>query len=225
MNYNLLYLTIGTAALTWLASVKDWKKVIYIAKPGTMLALLAWLWQASHFQGPSIWFALALICSMAGDVFLMLPREQFIAGLIAFLLAHVAYTIGLMPTLPKSNFASFFVVLLVGITAFTLYRRIVAGLHESGQQKMKIPILIYTSAIGLMVTAALLTMVMHNWNPWASLITSGGALFFLISDSWLAWDRFVAPLKNRNLRVITTYHLGQIGLVFGAVLNFIGQWD
>jgi hypothetical protein len=76
-----------------------------------------------------------------------------------------------------------------------------------------------------MVTAALLTMVMHNWNPWASLITSGGALFILISDSWLAWDRIVAPLKNRNLRVITTYHLGQIGLVFGAVLNFIGQWD
>ncbi len=221
MNYNLLFLTMGTAAVNWVASAKDWKKLVYITKPGTMLVLLAWLWQVSHFQGTMIWFAAALIFSLAGDVFLMLPREQFIAGLISFLLGHIAYTIGLMPTLPKINLASFFVALLVGITALRLYRRIAAGLNASGQQKMKIPVLIYTLAIGVMVTAALLTMVMPSWNTLASLVTSTGAIFFLISDSLLAWDRFVAPIKNRNLTVMATNHLGQIGLVFGAVLNFI----
>jgi len=225
MNYNLLYLTISMATLNWIASAYDWKTLVYITKPGTMLVLLAWLWQASHFQGQLIWFALALVFSLAGDIFLMLPREKFIGGLISFLLGHIAYTIGLLPSLPEVNLASIFVALLVGMTAFTLYRSIAAGLYISSQQKMKVPVLIYTLAIGLMVTAALLTMVMPNWNTWASLTVSGGALLFLISDSWLAWDRFVAPLKNRNLRVMMTYHLGQIGLVVGAVINFIVQWE
>jgi len=225
MNYDLLYLTISMATLNWIASAYDWKTLVYITKPGTMLVLLAWLWQASHFQGQLIWFALALVFSLAGDIFLMLPREKFIGGLISFLLGHIAYTIGLLPSLPEVNLASIFVALLVGMTAFTLYRSIAAGLYISSQQKMKVPVLIYTLAIGLMVTAALLTMVMPNWNTWASLTVSGGALLFLISDSWLAWDRFVAPLKNRNLRVMMTYHLGQIGLVVGAVINFIVQWE
>jgi len=225
MNFNLLYLAMGIAALNWLASAKDWKTLVYITKPGTMLVLLAWLWQASHFQGSIMWFALGLIFSLAGDIFLMLPQEKFIAGLISFLLGHIAYTIGLLPKLPGFNLATLLVMLMVSITAFALYHRITANLVISGQQKMKAPILIYTLAIGMMVTAALLTMVMNNWNTWASLTVSGGALLFLISDSWLAWDRFVGPLKNRNLRVMMTYHLGQIGLVVGAVMNFIVKWE
>ena len=32
-----------------------------------------------------------LLCSLAGDVLLMLPRDRFVAGLGAFLLAHVCY--------------------------------------------------------------------------------------------------------------------------------------
>ena len=225
MNYYLLFLTIVTAAVNWLASAKDWKNLVYITKPGTMLILLAWLWQVSHFQGAIIWFAAALIFSLAGDVFLMLPREQFTAGLVSFLLGHIAYSIGLLSILPKFNLASFSVALLVGITAFRLYHRIAGGLNASDQQKIKIPILIYILAIGVMVTAALLTMVTYKWNTWASLTISTGAIFFLLSDSWLAWDRFVAPLKYRKLRVMVTYHLGQIGLVCGAVLNFIVVWD
>ena len=32
--------------------------------------------------------------SLAGDVFLMLPRDAFVAGLAAFLVAHVCYVVG-----------------------------------------------------------------------------------------------------------------------------------
>ena len=40
------------------------------------------------------WFVAALVCSLVGDVLLMLPREQFVAGLSAFLVAHVCYLAG-----------------------------------------------------------------------------------------------------------------------------------
>ncbi|MEN8172188.1 MAG: lysoplasmalogenase [Chloroflexota bacterium] len=221
MNFNLLYLTIGIAMLNWLASAKKWKNLVYITKPGTILVLLAWLWQTGHFQGPMIWFALGLIFSLAGDIFLMLPQEKFMAGLVSFLLGHIAYIIGLTPRILEFNVASYLVMFMVGMTAFRLYRRITANLGSSGKQKTRGPIMIYFTAIGLMVTAALLTMTTSDWNTWASLSVSGGALFFLVSDSWLAWDRFVAPLKNRDLRIMVTYHLGQIGLVIGAVINFL----
>ncbi len=221
MNYNLLFLTISIAGVNWLASSKEWKILVYITKPGAILVLLAWLWQASQFQGNTKWFAIALIFSIAGDILLMIPRKQFIAGLISFLLAHTAYTIGLISSIAEFNLASFFVTILVGITALRFFKRVAASLHASAQKKMAIPIFAYIMVLGVMVTAALMTLVVPTWNTWASLITSAGALFFLISDSWVAWDRFVTPLKNRDLRIMVTYHCGQIGLILGAVLNFI----
>ena len=41
------------------------------------------------------WFVVALVFSLLGDVFLMLPSDAFVAGLSAFLLAHVAYVVAL----------------------------------------------------------------------------------------------------------------------------------
>jgi uncharacterized membrane protein YhhN len=32
-----------------------------------------------------------LVCSLAGDIFLMLPSDRFLPGLIAFLFAHLCY--------------------------------------------------------------------------------------------------------------------------------------
>src|SRR4051794_41583322 len=40
------------------------------------------------------WFVAALVFSLAGDVFLMLPRDLFVAGLSAFLVAHLCYIAG-----------------------------------------------------------------------------------------------------------------------------------
>ena len=41
------------------------------------------------------WFVAALVLSLAGDVFLMLPKDLFVFGLGAFLLGHLAYIVGL----------------------------------------------------------------------------------------------------------------------------------
>ena len=40
------------------------------------------------------WFVAALVFSLVGDVLLMLPREQFVGGLSAFLVAHLCYIAG-----------------------------------------------------------------------------------------------------------------------------------
>jgi uncharacterized membrane protein YhhN len=221
MSYALLWLALIVAVVDWVAVQKRNKPVEYIAKPGVMVVLLIWLWQASAFQGALLWFGLGLLFSMAGDIFLMLPREQFIPGLISFLLAHLAYLVGFNQSAPPINLVSVLLVLLVGITSMQLYRRLAGGLQASGQADLKIPVLAYSAVISLMLISALLSLVRPEWAEGPALVASSGALLFFLSDSFLGWNKFVAPLSYGHLRVIVTYHLGQILIVLGAVSHFL----
>jgi len=45
-----------------------------------------------------------------------------------------------------------------------------------------------------------------------------GALFFVLSDGMLAWDRFVAP-KTKGW-VTVTYHLAQFAIAGAALIQF-----
>jgi alkenylglycerophosphocholine/alkenylglycerophosphoethanolamine hydrolase len=221
MPYFFLALALLIAILDWIAVARSWKSLEYFAKPGVMLALLAWLWQVGGFQGQMLWFAAGLLFSMAGDIFLMLPREQFIAGLVAFLLAHLCYLGGFNPTLPPLNLLSLVLALIVAITAAQIFRRVAGGLDTSGQSALKLPVLVYTIVISLMLLSALLTLLRPEWLPVPALLVSAGAMLFFLSDTFLAWNKFVATLPNGKLRVIITYHMGQILIVLGAALHYL----
>lgn len=220
MNYLLLWIALLVALLDWIAVALRWKTLEYFAKPGVMLALLAWMWQSGAMNGHATWFAVGLAFSMAGDIFLMLPDEKFMAGLVAFLLAHLAYLVGFNSTLPPLNLASLIPAVLVGAVAGQIYRGIAAGLATSGNDKLRIPVQVYSGVISLMLLSALLTLVRDEWNAGPAILVSSGALLFFLSDTFLAWNKFVAPLSYGKLRVIVTYHLGQALIVAGAVIHF-----
>jgi uncharacterized membrane protein YhhN len=221
MPFLFLSIALIVAVIDWIAVAKNWKTLEYFAKPGVMVALLAWLWQIGGFQGQMLWFAAGLVFSMAGDIFLMLPREQFIAGLVSFLLAHLFYLAGFTSAWPPLNLLSLILALIVAITAAQIYRRVAGGLAASGQSGLKMPVLIYTIVISLMMLSALLTLLRPDWLPAPALIASAGAVLFFLSDTFLAWNKFVTPLPYGKLRVIITYHIGQILIVLGAALHFI----
>ncbi len=98
MNLTLIGIAVLFAILDWIAVARKWQIVEYIAKPAVMVCLIAWLVMNSGMTVPLLWFTIGLAFSLAGDVFLMLPKERFIPGLISFLLAHIAYIIGLNTT-------------------------------------------------------------------------------------------------------------------------------
>jgi alkenylglycerophosphocholine hydrolase len=210
------------ASVDWVAVARMDKRLEYFAKPGVMLTLLAAIGFSAGFRGPLLWFGLGVIFSLAGDVFLMLRRERFMAGLVAFLLAHVFYLIGLCISPPQISLAGGIIAVLVGLTGFQLYRSIRSGLLRSNKGNLKLPVMVYATFISLMLLAALLTLVTANevWLPAAALLVSAGALLFYLSDTLLAWNRFVRPLKRARLQVIVLYHLGQALLILGALLNF-----
>jgi len=223
MVESLLLLVLFIAALDWIAIAKAWRRLEYVAKPGVMVALLAWMWAQEGLAGMQAglgWFFLGLTFSLAGDVFLLLPRERFISGLGAFLLGHLAYLVGFNQTLPPVNVASLILLVLVGGVALQLYRRISAGLERKKQSNMKTPVLMYSVVISLMLVSALTTLVRQDWQAAPALLVSAGALLFFLSDSLLAWNRFVTSLPHGQLVVIICYHLGQVGIVLGSAMHF-----
>jgi uncharacterized membrane protein YhhN len=58
------------------------------------------------------------------------------------------------------------------------------------------------------------------WKSFPSALVSMGAALFFFSDVLLAWNKFVRPVKNGRLLNMVSYHLGQIALISGAVLQF-----
>lgn len=223
MDYTLAGTAFAIALVDWLAVWKRWKRLRYIAKPGVMLALLAWLLSAGGLQGQLWWFALGLCFSLAGDVFLMLPQDRFLYGLVSFLLADLCYIAGFNTSLPPINLASLALAGLIAMTGAQIYARLAPALEGRGLTSLKIPVLAYLIVHGTMLFSALLTLVRPDdeWLPPAALLAAAGALLFFSSDLMLAWNRFVAELSWGDLKVMVTYHLGQIAITAGALLNFL----
>jgi alkenylglycerophosphocholine/alkenylglycerophosphoethanolamine hydrolase len=219
MTYYPLILVFILAGLNWIAVYKSSRTMEYIFKPATMLALLYWTWQSVGLGGSMLWFTIGVVFCLAGDVFLMIPRDFFIFGLVSFLLGHIAYIIGLNNQPPYFNLLGAALVVLLGIYMWWLYPKLVAGLNSKGKASLRIPVLIYALVISIMVYSAWMSWTRSGWQAQASLAVSLGAVLFFISDSILAWDRFVNPLSNARLKTMMTYHLGQIGIILGAILH------
>jgi len=88
-----LILAIIFASLEVLAVSKNVQRLEYVAKPAVMLCLFLWLFADTGLQGHAFWFGMGILFSLAGDVLLTFER-MFLPGLVAFLLAHLAYIVG-----------------------------------------------------------------------------------------------------------------------------------
>ena len=209
------------AALEVLALWKNSPRLEYIAKPAVMIALFFWLWTSAGMSGAVFWFGLGILFSLTGDVLLMISLDKlFLPGLVAFLLAHVMYVIGFNLPLPALSAWGFLLALMIGLGGVRILRRIVAPLHAQGQAGLRTPILIYGVVISLMLLSALLKLTDLTWNAGAALLVGVGAFLFYLSDIILAWLKFIAPIKNGRIYNILSYHLGQIALIAGVVLQF-----
>lgn len=209
------------AALEALALWKNIPRLEYLAKPAVMIALFLWLWNSAGMNGAVLWFGLGILFSLTGDVLLMLSLDKFfLPGLAAFLLAHVMYVIGFNLPLPALSAWGFLLAIMIGIGGVRIMRRIVAPLATQGKAGLWIPILVYGLVISLMLLSAMLKLTDISWNAVAALLAALGAFLFYISDILLAWMKFIAPIQNGRIYNILAYHLGQIVLIAGVVMQF-----
>jgi uncharacterized membrane protein YhhN len=197
-------LTAAFALTDWWAVWTDRTSVRWVAKPGTLAALIGVAATLDPCDGRiRAWMVAGLVLSLAGDVFLMLPEKWFVAGLGSFLLGHIAYIVGLQlaPTSAPWTLVGVAVV-VAGVSV--VGRRIVAGVRGGEHREMVGPVVAYLVVISTMVVSAFGTRGL-----WAI----AGASLFYASDATLAWNRFLEPRRFGPLAVMVTYHLGQAGLV------------
>jgi len=222
MTPALVALAVLSAVIEWFAVSKGRRRLEYVAKPGVMVILSAWLLLSGGLRGPLAWFLLGVLLSLAGDVFLMLSNERrwFLFGLGAFLLAHVAYILGFNSPPPPFSAMTFGVAVMVVVTALPLVRRILAGVAQKGLRRLVEPVRVYATVISLMLFSALMTLFRTDWLSMPAYLVSLGAILFLTSDIVLAWNKFIHPIRRGRLLLMITYHLGQVMLVAGAIGQF-----
>ena len=220
MNF-LLIAALILAALEALALQKDLPRLETVAKPAVMIALFLWLWTSVGLNGSLLWFELGVLFSLAGDVLLMISLDRFfLAGLVAFLFAHAAYIIGLNTPIPALSAWSLLLAVIIGINGVRVMRRILAPLAAQGQSHLRIPLLMYGMVISIMLLSAMMKLTDTSWNALAALLVGMGAFLFYMSDVILAWMKFVAPVRHGRIYTMLSYHLGQIALIAGVVLQF-----
>lgn len=216
----LIVITFAFAVTDWIAVSTHNTKLEYLAKPATLIFLISWY--ASNlpipFPGMGIWFGLGLIFSLAGDIFLMLPGDHFIKGLVAFLIAHIAYIIAFNLQGAVFGWASALLALGIVILAVVIMRRIIHALKTKGRTAMIIPLIAYAVVLCLTFWSAATTLLRAAWPALAGwLAAAGGALFFM-SDAAIAWNRFVGPHPGGRLMEMITYHLAQVCLSGGILI-------
>ena len=215
----LLILSIASALLHWYSLATKQRKIEYFAKPATMIFLILWFITSTSpgWSWLGILILFGLILSLAGDIFLMLPANWFLAGLIAFLLAQIAYIGGINETRIVFEWKILIFVAAILAVAIPIYIRLRGSLITGGKDRLVIPVLIYVTVISIMVFSASTTLFKPDWSKQASVLVTIGAILFFISDALLSWNRFVSPLSQGRLISIIPYHLAQYFIAFGVL--------
>jgi len=199
---------IALLAVMHISAIYEGNRVrVYVTKPVTMLAIMLVATMlieadgAEHARRYGHLILAGLTCSLVGDVFLMLPSQQFVAGLASFLVAHLFYITGFRTGL--RGVGSLWLAL-----PFYAFGALALWLLLPGLGVMKLPVLIYLVVILTMAWQAL-----YRWRTDGerrSLYAFSGAILFVASDSLIAFNRFRSPFRLAE------------GLIMGAY--FCAQW-
>ncbi len=190
----------------------------YITKPLIVVSLMVMLTISTSLKGrfhkrlfTGLFFALA------GDVLLMFSSGNqafFIYGLIAFLIGHIFYISAFYldfssaPELDKKGARIAIIACAVIGMGFYIYIRQSLGI-------LKLPVMAYIFVISFMMMMASFRNLRVNVISFRLILF--GAMFFLISDSLLAYNKFVQPFNYANLLIMATYMIAQYLITIGAV--------
>lgn len=193
----------------------------YIFKPLIMISLGGhFLMNAAKFESKIKFFALwAILFSLFGDTFLMFASKGpnfFIFGLGSFLVAQIGYIFlfrrlnmveGIKPYLATKPFWLLLYIVYGAVIYILLFPNLDAVL--------KIAVFVYMSALlGMSVMAfnrkGIQSQISFN-------LVFAGSLLFVVSDTLIALNKFLAPIPADRFWVMSTYMAAQFLIVTGIL--------
>lgn len=208
LGFSLIYLTITALNLEEMAR---------LLKPFLLPILLIAVYLSNTFSSKKILLT-ALTFSWIGDIVLLFANKgelYFIVGLVAFLISHVFYIVLFNQqavTTSISNKISFG----AGIGLILLYFFGIITTLGPKLGPLTVPVIVYAIVISSMLYFALKGSYQWNAIPYQSVLV--GALFFIASDSILAFNKFYQPIPYASFLIMITYLGAQYGIVWG-ILN------
>ncbi len=199
-----------SAALTiagaeWGKEISGAQYLHYVFKPLTTLAIFFFAWRSKVVISRSYQLAVltGIICSLTGDIFLMLPgsvfRHGFLCGLLSFLLAHLCF---LRALISDSRFAGR-PLAFVGIAALGAINLWI--LWPGLPAALRIPVVTYVCLL-LCMTAQAISRGLQLRSLSGRLALIGG-MCFMLSDTLLAYNRFYTPITHSPLLILSSYYL------------------
>jgi alkenylglycerophosphocholine hydrolase len=216
--------------LDWAAVWFNWHSVKPFSKPMAMVLVILWSLTAVSWQVNLLLSLLlmAQIFGLVGDVCLLFPRRWFKWGLHSFFVGHLFY-IGILTLLiieahatggVSQNVYRWFVLSLVvwglQLGGFYLIFKPVSELQLISRS-LWVAVQMYASLLSGMVALTFLTVVVLPGVSWRLMPLLSGSVLFFISDTLLAYDKFVSNLLKGRLWVRITYHLAQFCLAWGFI--------
>ena len=190
----------------------------YLLKPSITISLMLYVAFNTQLKGRFAKRIFAgLLFGLFGDCFLMfvhLDSNFFILGLISFLIGHVLYITAFyldykwQTGIEKKS--SWLAIITFGVFGIGFYLYLRPYLDA-----LNIPVMIYAFVISLMAVMAVNRKGRVNTTSFNLIFY--GAILFLISDSILAYNKFVSPIKFSGLAIMSTYMIAQYLITMGAV--------
>lgn len=217
INYAVLFWAVALVHLFCI--YMNWPQQRVYSKFILVPILMWYLFKSPESDKPlkGMWRAyLGLFFSWVGDVLLIGEGPSFfLSGMIAFITAHVYYSLFFIQTVPvKKETAGVFYKTLIGLS-------VVCGvlflLLRSALGAYQVPILLYMLFISLMASLAVHTTSNTTYKNFALQTFVPGALLFVTSDALLATNKFYAHLPVLDLGVMLTYAGAQYFLTKGFI--------
>jgi uncharacterized membrane protein YhhN len=197
--------------------------LLFLSKPLLMPLLMTLLWINTRLRNKSEKLIfIGLLFGWIGDIVLMFNSEDlFVFGLASFLIGHILYIAAFIHHIRKSSH-KLSAINKIGLSLLPLFYLIVLYTylfpHITGNEKNQpflIPVTVYAITIVTMSLFALWRIGSSNKISVAFIIL--GAFVFMISDSLIALNKFVAPFQHADLFIMFTYCLAQLCITIGII--------
>ena len=159
-----------------------------------------------------------LVFSWAGDIVLELSARNgnmFVIGLACFLFAHVMYILVFFLTPGKNYIQKHRLYILIPVA---LYGIVLVSFLYGNLSVMRIPVILYTIVILTMLTGAINRKEKVNTMSYTMVLA--GAIFFVISDSVIALNKFNHKFESSETIIMSTYIIAQYLIVAGYIFQF-----
>jgi len=203
---------IHLATLSLDSTVLNW---IFKLLPMVLIIVLAVSSQpADKLKMYKVLVVIGLFFSIAGDALLLNNgNEWFMFGLLSFLVGHLFY-VAAMISRWEFSLLTLVCVVPIGLYSWLIGWQLHNGIMtNSDNSALWLSVAVYVSVISVMCWTAIMS---RNWHAMV------GAILFAVSDSILAWNKFVSNVPASGIWIMLTYFAAQL-FIAGSIANVFGD--